>query len=90
MDELLKSIEGMEPSKALAIVLEKLESKANQWEEIMDIDTLSRYLKVKKTWVYKRVQFKEIPFSKVGKYPRFRKKDIDAWFEDQSSVRARA
>ena len=90
MEELLKSIEGLEAHKAVAIMLEMIKAKGNPDEEIMDIEALANYLKVKKSWVYKRVQFKEIPFSHVGKYPRFRNKEIDTWFNEKSGSKLKA
>ena len=46
---------------------------------IMDVAGLAQYLKVGKQWVYDRVHRNNIPYYKVGKYPRFRKSAIDDW-----------
>jgi len=48
-------------------------------EIILDVEGLASYLKVNKSWVYERTHLNEIPYYKVGKFPRFRKKDIDQW-----------
>jgi len=40
---------------------------------------LAEYIRVKPSWVYKGVSEGEIPHFKVGKYPRFRKREIDRW-----------
>jgi len=48
-------------------------------EIILDVNGLASYLKVTKSWVYERTHLGEIPYYKVGKFPRFRKKDIDQW-----------
>jgi excisionase family DNA binding protein len=47
--------------------------------ELMDVKGLAEYLKVKPSWVYEKVHTRQIPFRKVGKFPRFRKKHIDLW-----------
>ena len=51
---------------------------------IMDVDELAAYLKVNSTWVYKQVQFKSIPHFHAGRYPRFKRKEIEAWILEQS------
>ena len=51
---------------------------------IMDVEELAALLKVEKSWVYKQVQFKSIPHFHAGKYPRFKRKEIDAWIQEQS------
>jgi excisionase family DNA binding protein len=48
---------------------------------LFTVKTLSTYLSVSTQWVYERVQLKEIPHAKIGKFPRFQKKDIDSWLE---------
>ncbi len=47
--------------------------------ELMTVDQVASYLKVTKSFVYERVHKREIPFRKVGKFPRFLKKHIDLW-----------
>ena len=41
----------------------------------------TEYLHVSHQWVYERVHLKEIPHIKMGKFPRFRKSEIDRWLE---------
>lgn len=48
-------------------------------DTILDMNALARYLKVNKSWIYKRTKQFEIPFIKKGKYCLFKKSDIDAW-----------
>jgi excisionase family DNA binding protein len=48
-------------------------------DEIMDVQELTGYLKVKSSWIYDKVHKREIPFHKVSKFTRFRKKHIDLW-----------
>jgi len=51
---------------------------------IMDVDELAGHLRVEKSWVYKQVQLKSIPHFHAGRYPRFKRKDIDSWIIEQS------
>ena len=51
--------------------------------ELMTVDELADYLKVKTSWVYEKVHIREIPFHKAGKFPRFRKKHVDLWLLNQ-------
>lgn len=61
-------------------VLKPLISNSKQEDDVVfDVAKLAEYLNVNRSWVYKKIQFKEIPYLKVGKYSRFRKKDIDKW-----------
>ncbi len=46
---------------------------------LLSIEDLAEYLGVEKDWVYSHI--KEIPHSKVGRFPRFRKAEIDKWLE---------
>lgn len=46
---------------------------------IFNVQSLSKYLQVSPKWIYKRVQFKEIPHIKVNGLLRFKKRDIDKW-----------
>lgn len=50
-------------------------------DTICTVKGLAKYLEVSDKWVYERVQFKEIPFIKVGGNVRFSKKDIDCWID---------
>lgn len=57
---------------------------------IMDVKELSEYLKVECSWVYKQIQYKAIPHFHAGKYPRFRKRDIDVWIRENSTPPTKA
>lgn len=57
----------------------KSSSQKDDRETILDVEGLASYLKVNKSWVYERTHLNEIPYYKIGKFPRFRKKDIDQW-----------
>ncbi len=56
----------------------KQNSNSNN-NEMLTVDELADYLKVKASWVYEKVHTRQIPFRKVGKFPRFPKKHIDVW-----------
>lgn len=66
-------------------VIEKLRpllagnGKASEPDTILDVPGLAEYLRVSNKWIYERVQFKEIPYTKVKGLLRFRKRDIDKW-----------
>jgi len=53
-------------------------------DPIMDVKELAAHLRVKPTWVYKQVEYKTIPHFHAGRYPRFRRKEIDAWIKTLS------
>lgn len=55
--------------------------RGEQHDAIFDVHSLAKHLSVDPSWVYKQVSLKAIPYFKVGKYTRFRKKDIDKWIE---------
>ena len=50
--------------------------------ELMTVEETAKYLKVSKSFVYEKIHKKEIPFHKVGKFPRFRKSHIDIWIKN--------
>ena len=50
-------------------------------ERILNIDELSKYLRIAKSSLYKLCQEGKIPGQKVGRHWRFRKPAIDAWLD---------
>lgn len=58
--------------------------KQDTGDVIFTIESLAEYLQVDTGWVYKKVSLKEIPHFHVGRYPRFRKAQIDRWIETQT------
>ncbi|MDI6808287.1 MAG: helix-turn-helix domain-containing protein [Candidatus Eisenbacteria bacterium] len=48
-------------------------------DPIFSVKEVAKYLGVSSQWVYQRTCQKEIPFIKVGKFPRFKKSEIDHW-----------
>ena len=60
-----------------------LHQKQDEKDVIFDVKRLSEYLHVNPSWVYKAVSLKAIPYFKAGKFPRFRKREIDKWAESK-------
>lgn len=60
--------------------VEVLESKARQGE-FLNIDELSQFLGVPKSWIYERTRKDEIPHTKLGKYLRFNAQEIREWLK---------
>jgi len=48
-------------------------------QEVMTIEELASYLDISESTLYRKVQTREIPFSKIGSALRFPKTMIDAW-----------
>ena len=59
----------------------KQNPKSND-NELMTVSEVAKHLKVKESWVYEKVHTREMPFKKIGKFPRFRKRDIDIWIDN--------
>ncbi len=59
--------------------------KLHVGDDIFTVESLAKYLQVSKQWVYERVHLKEIPFIKMGKFPRFKKNDIDNWLDSMKT-----
>jgi len=66
--------------------LKPLLSASNKIEDstIFNVEGLAEYLKVEKSWIYKRTRTQEIPFIKKDKYCLFRKSAIDAWLNQDA------
>lgn len=56
--------------------------------ELLTVEELVCYLKVKRERVYRLVYERRIPFLKVGRSLRFRKTDIDSWMSETSNGRS--
>lgn len=54
-------------------------------DEIMTLEEVARYLKLKPQTIYTWAQNKKIPAAKLGKEWRFRKSVIDKWFNQHIS-----
>lgn len=51
--------------------------------EILTIEEVAAYLRLKPQTIYKWAQDKRIPAAKLGKEWRFRRSVIDRWLDDQ-------
>jgi PTS system nitrogen regulatory IIA component len=51
-------------------------------EDIMTLEEVAKYLKVKPQTIYTWAQDSKIPAAKLGKEWRFRKSVIDLWFNE--------
>jgi len=49
-------------------------------DDIMTLEEVAKYLKVKRQTIYNWAQAGKIPAAKIGKEWRFRKSVIDRWF----------
>lgn len=73
-DSLVKKI-----TSEIIKVLKPLLSGNKEDDNLFTVESLAKYLSVSKQWVYEKVHSNEIPYYKVGKYPRFRRSNIDDW-----------
>ena len=67
-------------SEVIKAIKPLLNGKAED-DTIYTVKTLAEYIGVSSQWVYERVHLKEIPYIKMGKFPRFKKADIDKWLD---------
>ncbi len=74
--ELVKEI-----SREIIKEIKPLLMSNNELDELFSVESLSKYLGVSKQWIYERIHLKEIPYIKVGKFPRFKKSDIEKWLK---------
>jgi len=51
----------------------------------MTIDEVAEYLKVSKETIYKMVQQRQLPGSKLGNQWRFKQETLDAWLTAQAN-----
>jgi excisionase family DNA binding protein len=59
-------------------------SRDPDWDsEIMTIEEVAAYLRLKPQTIYKWAQEKRIPAAKLGKEWRFRRSLIDLWLDEQ-------
>ncbi len=80
--ELVKEI-----SKEVIKEIKPLLAGNHEPDELFSVESLSKYLGVSKQWIYERIHLKEIPYIKVGKFPRFKRSDINLWL-DQHKIPA--
>jgi excisionase family DNA binding protein len=77
IDELVSEI----TQKVTNAIIPTLKKGTDMGDTVFTVETLAKYLQVSKQWVYARVHLKEIPHIKMGKFPRFKKREIDIWLE---------
>jgi excisionase family DNA binding protein len=58
--------------------------RQDEKDTVLDVKGLAEYLRVKESWVYQQIHAHSIPYFKVGKYPRFKKREIDRWMESKA------
>ena len=77
-------LEDEELSRIADELFEKIKSLSQpDHNELLTKEELAEYLKVQSGWVDQKVHEGIIPYCKVGKYPRFRKSEIDQWLEER-------
>ncbi len=64
----------------------RLEQNKPDQDELMDIDTLGKYINSQKTSIYRLVQKNKIPYIKKGKLD-FLKRDIDSWLNRRNYLK---
>jgi excisionase family DNA binding protein len=62
---------------------EQRKRKPGGENEILTIEEVAAYLRLKPQTIYKWAQEKRIPAAKIGREWRFRKSVIDRWLDDQ-------
>ncbi len=68
-------------AKVTKSLQQKLYHSKVETDSLLTVKTLAEYLQVSDQWVYQRVQLAELPVIFVGKFPRFKKLDIDKWLD---------
>ena len=71
-------------SKVIDYIRPYMKKISKEDDKILRVKSLSKYLGVKPSWIYKKIQKKEIPYIKPGKYVLFSKKKIDKWLESKT------
>jgi PTS system nitrogen regulatory IIA component len=56
-------------------------------DEILTLEEVAKYLKLKPQTIYNWAQTKKIPAAKLGKEWRFKKSIIDIWFNEHIDER---
>ena len=73
-------------NRVAEIVFEKVKSifsKERKNDSILTVKELAQYLKVDTSWVYTQISLVNIPHVKMGKYPRFKKSEIEKWISKE-------
>ena len=71
----------------LALALQRGGSMGAQENEIMTVQEVARYLRLNEATIYKMANAGDIPAVKVGRAWRFRRQQIDDWFNQRAGER---
>ena len=74
-----------EAAQEVLKALKPLLKDVGEEDVLFTVKTLAEYLQVSEQWVYKRVEFKEIPYTKICKPLWFKKSNIDRWLEENKT-----
>ena len=64
-----------------------MQEVGNMISNVMTVDEVADYLKMKVVTIYKHAQDGKLPGFKVGSKWRFKKETIDKWIEEQENNR---
>lgn len=62
---------------------ERKKADGDGYQEIMTVEEVAAYLRLKPQTIYKWAQEKRIPAAKLGKEWRFRRSVVDRWLDEQ-------
>lgn len=74
---------AQEVAKVLKPLIKSNGKTKDKDDALLTVGGLAEYLGVSKRWVQERIYSREIPYSKIGKFYRFRKSKIDRWVDSQ-------
>lgn len=87
LQELARAISGMVSETVIEGLRPLLTPKNGQViDGLLDVKGISEYLKVSKTEVYKRIRENRIPYRRIGRGIRFKKEEVDAYFDSKKGV----
>ena len=58
-------------------------------ERLMDFKDVKKYLKTSRATLYRLIQAKQIPATKMGRQWRFKKERLDKWLEAHENLKMR-
>lgn len=68
-----------EKVERIEMILERLEPKQDEEDELLNIEEAAEFLKVSVAAIYTKVSRQEIPFSKPGKRLYFNRTELKEW-----------
>lgn len=68
-------------------MIRSADDEGRQMETLMILEEVARFLRLSNDTVYRLVNAGKLPASKVGDQWRFRKQDVDEWFEKNKNIR---